>query len=406
MNTTTTQQMNHQAQTFEELARGAQRGGQELTSPVPMEVELEAPADIEREHVGLVTMDTTRAEIDIQIATAHKYPRVLARVLTNALSMATLDIDTAASCYYSLPPRKGGDGRKIEGPSIRLAEVFASAWGNLRVWVRIVQETDEYIVVVAMAHDLETNLAVMSEVRRSISGKKGKFSPDMVTMTANAAQSLALRNAIFRVVPRAYINRIAKEAMRAAVGDSKTLVARRAHALEWFGKAGVTREQVLAKLGRASLDEVDLKDIETLLGLSSAIREHVTTVEAEFPTEVKASKGVDALRAIAKPAPKAAPEPAPTQTAETQAIAELAARQGIAPAPTVPTSTEKAVDAPPLTPAVQHNPVTGEVTDPPVLCSAIDCPRTSVLKDQYGFWCSVHQTMKPLDKKDSVRPGK
>ena len=43
-----------------------------------------------------------RANIDIQIATAKKYPRSLARVKNDILSTATLDEETAESCFYVL----------------------------------------------------------------------------------------------------------------------------------------------------------------------------------------------------------------------------------------------------------------------------------------------------------------
>src|SRR5437867_1005932 len=42
-----------------------------------------------------------RAEIDIQISTAKRYPRSIRRFQQEAQSMACLDEDTAAECMYS-----------------------------------------------------------------------------------------------------------------------------------------------------------------------------------------------------------------------------------------------------------------------------------------------------------------
>src|SRR3954451_2190446 len=76
----------------------------------------------------------TRGEIDIQIATAHRFPRSVKKSLQEALSLATVDEDTAGACGYELPARAGSDSNEpIKGPSIRLAEIFASCWEYLRI---------------------------------------------------------------------------------------------------------------------------------------------------------------------------------------------------------------------------------------------------------------------------------
>ena len=53
-----------------------------------------------------------RASIDIQIATAKQYPRSVDKALKEALTLATLDEETAASMFYVLPRA----GKRIEGP--------------------------------------------------------------------------------------------------------------------------------------------------------------------------------------------------------------------------------------------------------------------------------------------------
>src|SRR5438105_9284609 len=59
-----------------------------------------------------------RGEIDIQISTAHRFPRSVRRALQEAITLATMDEDTADSCFYELPAR--GDEGPIKGASIRL----------------------------------------------------------------------------------------------------------------------------------------------------------------------------------------------------------------------------------------------------------------------------------------------
>ena len=63
-------------------------------------------------------------------------------------------------------------------------------------------------------------------------------------MTGNAAGSIALRNAIFRIVPRAYIDVIYTAVKVVAVGDAKTLVDRRKGVIDLLMKMGVPKERV------------------------------------------------------------------------------------------------------------------------------------------------------------------
>ena len=75
-----------------------------------------------------------RAQIDVQISTAHRFPRTLSRVKQDMLSFATLDEETAQSCFYTLP--RGG--KVIQGPSIRMAEIAISCYGNMRSGARVI----------------------------------------------------------------------------------------------------------------------------------------------------------------------------------------------------------------------------------------------------------------------------
>ncbi len=221
-----------------------------------------------------------RSDVDIQIATAHRYPRSISRFKQAALAMATSDEDTAASCFYKL----SRGGKEIEGPGVRLAEIVGSAWNNLRYGSRIIGEDDKWVIAQGMAHDLETNVAMTIEVRRRITDKYGKkYSDDMVAVTANAACAIALRNAIFKVVPKTFVDSIYESAKKVAIGDATTLASRRQKALEYFQKMGVSLDRILAVLGKIGLEDIDLKDLETLTGLKTAIKDGDTTIEAAFP---------------------------------------------------------------------------------------------------------------------------
>lgn len=226
----------------------------------------------------------TKGEIDVQIATAHRYPRSIKRFRDEALAMVTLTEEIAQECIYALPR----EGKVIEGPSARFAEIVASAWGNCRAGARVVSETGEFVVSQGIFHDLERNVAIQYEVQRRITGKSGKrYSADMIGVTANAACSIALRNAILKGVPKAFWTSMYEAARQTVMGDFKTLANRRADAIKAFQAFGIGAEQVCRKLGVAGAEDLGLEHLVTLRGLLTAIREGDTTPEQAFAEEAQ-----------------------------------------------------------------------------------------------------------------------
>lgn len=241
------------------------------------QVEREVPMTAETGMVALLN----KSEIDQQIATAHRFPRSIKRFRDEALQMVTLSESVAEQCIYALPR----DGKTIEGPSARFAEVVASAWGNCRAGARVVDDSGEFVTAQGVFHDLERNVAITYEVQRRIVNKRGqRYSADMIGVTANAACSIALRNAILKGVPKAFWEDMYSEARRVIMGDVKTLANRRAAAVAAFQKFGVSAEQITAKLGVGGVEDITLEHLVTLKGLLTAIRDGDTTPEDAFGT--------------------------------------------------------------------------------------------------------------------------
>jgi hypothetical protein len=171
----------------------------------------------------------------------------------------------------------------ITGPSVRLAEIVSSCWGNIRAGARIISETDREVTAQGFCHDLEANSAQVMEVSRKIVDRTGRrYSDDLVTLTKNAACAIARRNAIFAIVPRAFIGPLTEAAKKVAAGDAKSVAQTRAAALAAFAELGVSTTAVCDKLERRGPDDIDLEDLALLSGLLTAIREHETSVDAEF----------------------------------------------------------------------------------------------------------------------------
>lgn len=221
-----------------------------------------------------------RANVDSQVATAKQYPRDIARSVNNSIAMATMDCATAQSCGYALP--RGG--KPITGPSVHLAKLIVSNWGNMRAEAKVVQITDKQVISRGTCWDLENNVATAFEVRRSIVGKNGKrFSDDMITVTGNAANSIAYRNAVFSVIPKAITDKVYQAAQHFITGDlsdEEKLVARRKKCIDFFkDEYGITENEVVMLCGKQTVNQIKADQIALLLGIAQSLKDGDTTVE-------------------------------------------------------------------------------------------------------------------------------
>lgn len=229
-----------------------------------------------------------REEIDMQVSTAKKYPRSIKQFRSEVQEMACLDEETAGSMFYALP--RGS--KKIEGPSARFAEVVGAAYGNLRYGARIVGIEGNFVVAEGVCFDTQKNVSATVHVRRRITNSAGvRFNDDMIQVTGNAACSIALRNAIFKVVPMGLVKDVYEQAKQTSLGKTMSTVERRVKMLEWFAKAGVTEETILESLGRAGVEDINTDDLIMLRGLSTAIKDGEVSIEAAFE-KVAEKRGV------------------------------------------------------------------------------------------------------------------
>lgn len=230
---------------------------------------------------SVVQLDTIeRANVDSQIATAKQYPRDLRRAINNSIAMATMDIPTAQSCGYALP--RGG--KPITGPSVHLAKLIVANYGNIRTEAKVVQITDKQVISRGTCWDLENNVAAAFEVRRSIVGRSGaRFSDDMITVTGNAANSIAYRNAVFSVIPKAITDKVYQAAQRLITGDlsdEEKIIARRKKCIDFFkDEFAISEQEVIMLCGRQTVNQIKAPEIALLLGITQSLTDGDTTVE-------------------------------------------------------------------------------------------------------------------------------
>lgn len=261
-----------------------------MTTPAMLE-DVETAAQQVSEPGTLAVLSS--AEIDRQIATAHQYPRNLKRFRDKALEMITLNEAIARECIYALPR----DGKVIEGPSARFAEILISAWGNCRAGARIVAEGAEFVTAQGVFFDLETNVAVTQEVQRRITDKRGRrFSPDMIGVTANACSAIALRNAVLKGIPKAFWAEHEERARKTIMGDFQTLANRRANAFTEFQRFGVQPQQIYDLLEVKGKEDIGLEQLVTLSGMLTALKAGDTTIDQLFPQSESKSPGIERVK--------------------------------------------------------------------------------------------------------------
>ena len=253
-------------------------------------MDAQAQDDVSSVQLGTAALEVgQKAELDQQIATAKKFPRNISAAKENAIAVATMDMETAQSCGYNIPRA----GKMIDGKSTHLAKIIAQQWGNLRLETKVISIDHRFITSQAIAFDLETNIAIKVEAKRSILDKKGRMSEYQITGQGMAASSIALRNAIFTVVPQSVSEAVYKATRQKIVGDvsdKNKLIAKRQAVIDGFrGTYGVTEQDLLKVLGLRTITEIKEDQLSDLIGIGQGLKDKEFAVDEIFST----MKGID-----------------------------------------------------------------------------------------------------------------
>lgn len=255
---------------------------------------------------SVIQMDAIeKANVDVQVSTAKQFPRNVTRAIQNSIVMATIDPDTAQMMRYALT--RGG--KIITGPSVHLAKLIVSNWGNIRAEAKVVQITDSQVVSRGTCWDLENNVATAIEVRRNIKSKNGqRFSDDMITVAGNAANSIAFRNAVFSVIPKAVTDKVYKaahECIKGDLSDEAKLLQKRTNCLKFFNdEYGITEEEVIKLCGKQTVNQIKADELVFMLGIYQSLKDGDTTVEEVMKPIRKEKKKDDIATAAAEAATK------------------------------------------------------------------------------------------------------
>lgn len=297
---------------------------------------------------NLAIVQQQQDEMKMLVTMANQFPRNPEKALDAARSIILMDPETAEDSYYVLPAPQGGK-EPIIGPSIRMAEIIAQQWGRVVFEARLVEESEKTITVIGRCMDLQTMTVYQETLTRSVwsawkQGKPGpkegrRYSQSVVINTIRAAQAIVSRNCILKIVPRAYANRLVREAMAIVEGKEKSLEERREAALQYGEKMGLSQADMLAYAGVQSVMELGPDGLRKLRGGFTAVKDGVLSIDDMKVRVEKSEVKIEDIKAAAgeqthePPKAPAQEKPKPAPTTKPKATEKAPEKPKEAPAP-------------------------------------------------------------------------
>lgn len=247
-------------------------------------------------NAGTVMVEQQRASAEVQakLYSAKAYPRDQAAAYTRAMDACKRPA-LAAAAMYAFP--RGG--QTVSGPSIRLAEALAAAWGNIEYGIRELSRKDGVSEMQAFAWDLETNTSTVQNftVRHERDTKGGKIrltdERDIYEVTANNG-GRRLRARILAVLPGDLVDAAIEECRRTLAGDNTIpLVDRVRKMIAAFDKLGVSQALIEKRAGKPCAELLP-EDLGDLLAIHNSIKDGASEAGAWFDTAREQAAGAAA----------------------------------------------------------------------------------------------------------------
>lgn len=283
--------------------------------------------DNQRQHInaGTVAIEEQRAIAEAQgkLIIAKRFPRDPAAAYER-LMISCKRLSLAEKAMYSYPRGKDENQKAVmvTGPSIRLAEELARAWGNLDYGIRELSQRDGESEMEAFCWDLETNVMssqkfTVKHERHTRSGKYTLTDPrDIYELTANQA-GRRLRSRILAILPPDLVEHAVNECYATVAGSNgEPLVDRVRKMQKAFEPFGVTKQHIEERLGK-QLNSILIDEFVELQSIYTSLRDGVSKPSDWFGMpEASDNDAVNKVNAAIAGAPSApAPVPAPVQQA-------------------------------------------------------------------------------------------
>lgn len=240
---------------------------------------------------AVANTDQQRAIAEVQAAMmiARMNPRnpvaAMDRIL-NACARPTL----AESAVYTYA--KGGSD--VSGPSIRLAETMAQAWGNIQFGIRELDQRMGESTVQAFAWDVETNTRrevtfQVPHIRHTRKGVTKLTDPrDVYELVANQG-SRRLRACILAIIP----GDVTETAVNQCEVTMKTTADTSPEAMQKmvtaFDSFGVTKEQIEKRIQRR-LESIQPAQVASLKKIYASLRDGMSAANDWFDADAQTAE--------------------------------------------------------------------------------------------------------------------
>jgi len=222
-------------------------------------------------------------EVKMAIFLAKQFPRNQFEA-ENRIKESCKRVSLASTAVYNY--KRGST--KVEGPSIRLAEVLAQNWGNLHYGIKELENKNGESTMMAYCWDMETNVRqekifTVKHVRDSRNGKQKLDQERDIYETTASSGSRRLRACILGVIPGDVVDMAVEQCNRTLAGQSDTpLKDRIKQALEAFANHyGITQEMIENRFGYSadSFSEYNLVD---LIKIYNSLKDNMSAAEDWF----------------------------------------------------------------------------------------------------------------------------
>lgn len=228
--------------------------------PVPLPAKVANPFEAQRlpamqSSAGLAEVERSIAETKAAVILAKQFPRDRIGAVDRILTECTRQT-LAEKAEFSFP--RGG--QEVSGPTIRLAEVLATQWGNFTFgWKEAGRRIDMAGVgvsdIVCYAWDYETNVRAVREftVRHWRDTRQGgyqlKDERDIYELCANQA-ARRMRACILQIIPGDVIETAIAQCNLTLESNVNVSEEGLKKLLESFAELGVSKSQIEKRIGR------------------------------------------------------------------------------------------------------------------------------------------------------------
>lgn len=239
-------------------------------------------------HASEVGSARENSEVQSAMIIAKRFPRDQVQAMDRILQACTRH-GLAEGALYSY--NRGGS--EVTGPSIRLAEAMAQAWGNLQFGIRELEQKNGESTVEAFAWDLETNTRQVKvfqvpHVRHTKSGSKVLTDPrDIYELVANQG-ARRLRACILGVIP-GDVSEAAQqqcEVTLAAKADTSPEAIKKL--ISAFAQYDVTQEMISKRIGNR-VEAIRPAQMIQLRKIYSSLRDGMSAVADWFDVQKEPS---------------------------------------------------------------------------------------------------------------------